>query len=146
MYKKDLVKNYETPPPPGNPREVEAWGLTQAALRLKAAQEQNEPEAIRAAVRINWQLWTILQAELLAPECALPEDLRANAISLSAFIDKQSMDLISDPVVEKLDILISINRELAAGLRTTPESDGVESKNEGEDQKDAPPSIGDLSV
>ena len=146
MYKKDLVKNYETPPPPGNPREVEAWGLTQAALRLKAAQGQDDPEVIRAAVRINWQLWTILQAELLAPECALPEDLRANAISLSGFIDKQSMDLISDPVVEKLDILISINRELAAGLRTTPEGDVAGSQEDGEAQGDTPPSIGDLSV
>lgn len=111
-----------------------------------AAKEQNDPDAIRAAVRINWQLWTILQAELLAPECTLPEDLRANAISLSGFIDKQSMDLISEPVVSKLDILISINRELAAGLRTNPDAGSKKTaENEAKDG-DKPPSLGDLSV
>jgi len=113
---------------------------------LKAAKEQKDPEVIRAAVRINWQLWTILQAELLAPECDLPEDLRANAISLSGFIDKQSMELIGDPVVAKLDVLISINRELAAGLRTNPEGDTEDPAEDAEGKSDTPPSLGDLSV
>ncbi|MCW9034120.1 MAG: flagellar biosynthesis regulator FlaF [Rhodospirillales bacterium] len=143
MNKKDLVKNYETPPPLGNPREIEAWGLTQAALKLKTAVDDGDPEVIRAAIRINWQLWTILQGELLDPECPLPDDIRANAISLSNFVDKQSLDLIASPITSKIDILISINRELAAGLRTKP-SNGNDAAEAADDQQ--PPPLGDLSA
>ncbi len=143
MNKKDLIKSYETPPPPGNPREIEAWGLTQAALKLRDAMNDGDPEVIRSAIRINWQLWTILQGELLDPDCPLPDDLRANAISLSSFVDKQSLDLISSPEVSKIDILISINRELAAGLRTKPET-GEKTVEPTDDQQASP--IGDISA
>ena len=75
-------------------------------------------------VRINWRLWTILQAELLDPECQLPDDLRANVLSLAQFIDKHTLDIIAEPKPEKLDVLIAINRELAGGMFTTPHQDG----------------------
>lgn len=120
MYKKELVKNYSTPPLPGNPRAVEAWGLTQAAIRMKDAQDTNDREAILAAVRLNWQLWTIIQAELLSPECTTPIGLRTNALSLAKFIDKHTVDIIGGPEAKKLEILITINRELAGGLYETP--------------------------
>ncbi len=139
MYKKGLVKSYATPPLAGNPREVEAWGLTQAAIRMKAAQETGDSEAIRAAVRLNWQLWTIIQAELLSPQCTTPIELRTNALSLAKFIDKQIVEIISDAKPEMLDILITINRELASGLYETPKEndDKTTGKTSGED---APPS------
>lgn len=139
MYKKGLVKSYATPPLAGNPREVEAWGLTQAALRMKDAQATADPEAIRAAVRLNWQLWTIFQAELLSPQCTTPIDLRTNALSLAKFIDKQIVDIISDATPEKLDILITINRELASGLYETPKESGDDSTGKSSG-KDATPS------
>ncbi len=146
MYKKGLVKSYATPPLAGNPREVEAWGLTQAAIRMKGAQETGDPEAIRAAVRLNWQLWTIFQAELLSPQCTTPIDLRTNALSLAKFIDKQIVDVISDAKPEKLDILITINRELASGLYETPKESGDDSaeKSAGDDANppQTPPSGG----
>lgn len=120
MYRKDLVKSYSTPPAAGNPREVEAWALTQAALRMKAAQESKDVDAMMAAIRLNWQLWTIIQADLLDPACPLPDDLRSNALSLANFIDKQTMEFFSSPIPAKLGILISINRELAGGLYQKP--------------------------
>ena len=84
-----------------------------------------------------------MQGELLDPECPLPDDIRANAISLSNFVDKQSLDLIANPITSKIDILISINRELAAGLRTKP-SDGNDAVEAAEDQQHSP--LGDLSA
>ncbi len=69
-------------------------------------------------VRVNWRLWTILQAELLDPECQLPDDLRSNVLSLAQFIDRHTLDIIADPKPAKLDVLIAINRELAGGLFT----------------------------
>jgi flagellar protein FlaF len=121
MQKKSLPKGYATAPLPGNPREVEAWALVQAALRLKDARDTNNTEAMLAAVRLNWQLWTIIQSELLAPDCPVPADIRGNVLSLSAFIDKRSVDFIADPQPKKLDILININRELAGGLYAKPQ-------------------------
>ena len=103
--------------------------MTQAALRLKAAKESKQTEDILAAVRINWQLWTILQAEMLDPDCPLPADIRSNGVSLANFIDKHSMELISNPVVAKLDVLININRELAAGLRAVPQTEEAQEES-----------------
>ena len=76
------------------------------------------------AVRVNWRLWTILQAELLDPQCQLPDELRGNVLSLAQFIDKHTVDIIAEPKPEKLDVLIAINRELAGGLFTMPPEAG----------------------
>lgn len=99
---------------------IEAWALTQAALRMKDAKASGSHQDILAAARLNWRLWTIFQAELLSPECVVPDGIRANVLSLANFIDKHTLNLISDVKPEKLDILISINRELAGGLYATP--------------------------
>lgn len=144
MYKKDLVKSYETPPPEGNPRKVEAWALTQAALKMKAAKEDGDREQMLTAIRLNWRLWTVFQAELLSPECPVPDDIRSNVLSLSDFVDKHTLDFISQPIPEKLDVLISINRRLASGLYTDPKRAG---EGDGESAKDnSPLSTGDISA
>lgn len=115
-----MVKNYATPPASGNPREVEAWALTQAALRMIDAQESGDRAAMLAAVRLNWQLWTIIQSDLLDPQCPVPLDLRSNGLSLANFIDKHTVEFLGKPAPEKMNILISINRELAGGLYQKP--------------------------
>jgi len=96
--------------------------LTQAALRMKAAREANDREQMLAAVRVNWRLWTIIQAELLDPQCPVPMDIRTNVLSLAQFVDKHSVEVVGKPAAGQLDILIAINRELAGGLFTTPRS------------------------
>lgn len=121
MPNTNLVKSYTSTPQPGNPRATEAWALTQAALRLKDAREAADRQAMLAAVRLNWRLWTIFQAELLDPDCMLPEGLRGNVLSLANFVDKHSVEVVARPQPEKLDILISINRELAGGLNEVPD-------------------------
>lgn len=110
------------PAPTSDPRQVEGWALTETALRMKAAQQQ-QPEnesALLLAVRTNWRLWTIFQASLLEPDCPLPSDLRSNILSLANFVDKHTAGILADPTPAKLDILIRINRELAGGLLTPP--------------------------
>lgn len=87
---------------------------------MRAAQESNDTAAILAAVRVNWQLWTIIQSELLAPDCPLPMDIRQNVLSLANFIDKHTVGVLGQPSAQKLNVLISINRELAGGLHATP--------------------------
>lgn len=44
-------------------------------------------------------------------------------ISLCNFVDKVTVNFISDTDPEKLNVLININREIASGLLTTPPGD-----------------------
>lgn len=90
---------------------------------MKAAQESNDTEAMLSAVRLNWQLWTIIQSELLSPDCPVPLDIRQNVLSLANFIDKHTVGFIGQPVPAKLNVLVSINRELAGGLYAHPDAD-----------------------
>jgi flagellar protein FlaF len=46
----------------------------------------------------------------------LPVGLRQNVANLGIFVFKQTLAILADPKPEKLDSLIRINRELAAGL------------------------------
>lgn len=121
MSIKPYAQQYQSVPAGGNPRQTEAWALTEAARRIKDAQrEPVDTEAFLAAVRLNWRLWTIFQAELTSPDCTVPLDIRHNVLSLCNFVDKRSVAIIADPTPDKANILININRELASGLFTTP--------------------------
>ncbi|HJO74494.1 MAG TPA: flagellar biosynthesis regulator FlaF [Rhodospirillales bacterium] len=107
---------------------------------MREAQESTDPETMLAAIRLNWQLWTIIQAELLSPECTTPIELRNNALSLAKFIDKHTVEFISQPEAKRLDILISLNREIAGGLYETPKEEGGEARpGPAEDSKGEPP-------
>lgn len=122
MYRKDAVKKYAAPPAAGNPREAEAWAMSQAALRMMSAKEQNDKQAMVDAARLNWRLWTIIQADLLSPESSVPDDIRSNMLSLSNFVDKHTVAFLAQPRPEKLDVLINIDRELARGLYERPDA------------------------
>ncbi len=104
----------------GSPEQTLAWGLTTTARRLAAAQaEGTTREELLDAVRLNWRLWTIIQAEQSDPDCATPKTLREGLLNLSNFVDKRSVDLLARPDPAKLEVLISVNRNIAAGLLGT---------------------------
>ncbi len=111
----------------GNPRATEARAFMEAARRLSEAQKivDDEPETYRAALRLNWRLWTIIQTDVSGPDNPLPADLKANVISLSIFVDKHTLSALGEPAASKLDVLININRNLAAGLMTNPDEPGT---------------------
>jgi len=112
---------YTNRPQSDDPRDVEAWGLTEAARRLiHAAQKPEEPEMLRAALSLNQRLWTIFQTSMVDPECPLPRDVRDNILALSIIVDRQTFDRLIDLDVTKLDRLIEINRNVAAGLSQRP--------------------------
>ena len=131
MSNKKFLKSYATPTPGASaPGEIEAWGLTQAALRLSEAQEKAEKQAMIDAVRLNWRLWTIFQAELLDPDSTVQTDIRTNILSLAQYIDKHTVDFLAKPSPDQLDTLININRELAMGLYEQPAAPAEESTPE----------------
>jgi flagellar protein FlaF len=105
-------------------RDVEAEVLTKAALKLKACQDnvtRNGHDAnLDAALKYNQRVWCIFQAELENPGNPLPTTLKIDLLRLVAFIDKRTLETIAYPSPEKLTILININNNIAAGLRTRP--------------------------
>lgn len=102
-------------------RESEAQALLEAARRLDAA--VGDRDAYRAALRLNWRLWTIIQADVSGDDSPLPDEIRQNILSLSVFIDKHTVSALADPSDRKLRVLIDINRNIAAGLMTSAEGD-----------------------
>jgi flagellar biosynthesis activator protein FlaF len=109
------ARGYQRTPEPGNPARSEAWALLEAARQLN--QTKDGPiDAFRVALRANWRLWTIFQASLIEPDCALPPELRGNLLGLANFIDKQTVDLLAKPDPAKVEVLVNINRQISEGL------------------------------
>jgi len=101
-------------------RELEAAALFKAARLLESCRDAwaapDHAAKLDEALRYNQRLWTIFQVELQRPDHDLPNELRLNLLRLSAFVDRRTFDLISEPAPEKLDALIGINRNIASGL------------------------------
>jgi flagellar biosynthesis activator protein FlaF len=105
-------------------REIEAAALTRCALMLAHCQQNwdtpDRDEVLSGALRINQRVWSILQAELVQDDNPLPIEIRNNLLTLSVFIDKRIIEVMAYPEPEKLQIIIDININLAAGLRGSP--------------------------
>ncbi len=101
----------------GSPRETEGRALLESARRMAEAQKKPEDKrALKEIARLNWRLWTIFQAEVTQPDCPLPPDLRKNMLDLCNFVDKQTVKILAKPEAAAFDVLININRQIAAGL------------------------------
>lgn len=106
----------------GSPRETEGRALLEAARRLDSSRQQPfDKNAMLETVRLNWRLWTIFQSEASSPESPLPDDIKENVIKLCNFVDKHTVQILSDADPDKLDVLININKNIAAGLLTQSE-------------------------
>ncbi|MEY8802214.1 flagellar biosynthesis regulator FlaF [Leisingera sp. XS_AS12] len=94
-YKKTL-KTTETP------RAMERRILNQINARLLAQQEEYDTAAeggprlgilagtLRQAVHDNLRLWLAYKADLSNPNNALPEEMRANLLSLAIYVENQT--------------------------------------------------------
>jgi len=103
-------------------RELEASVLSRAGIMLKQVQENwdatDRDKKLVDAIKFNQKVWSFFQAELSDPENPLPKKLRENILNLSVFVDKQLFEVLAYPDPEKLSIVIDINFNIAAGLRT----------------------------
>ena len=101
-------------------RETEARVLTQAAIKLQVCQKNwrdGNFEELDAALKYNQKIWSIFQGELSKPDNPLPTPIKSDLLKLAGFIDKRIFETMSFPSPEKLDIIIKINQNIAAGLR-----------------------------
>lgn len=72
---------------------------------------------MRGALTYNRRLWTIFSTSATAADNPLPDAIKQNIGNLGLFVFKQTISAEARKEPEMLTSLISINRELAAGLR-----------------------------
>lgn len=103
-------------------RELEASVLSRAGLMLKSVKDNwdapDREQKLLEAIKFNQKVWSFFQAELTDPENPLPKNLREDILNLSLFIDKRLFEVMAYPDPEKLSIVIDIDFNIAAGLRT----------------------------
>ena len=100
-----------------NKREMDAAAFSQAAYVMdQARQKLNDKELGERALKYNQMLWSIVQNDVSQPDNALPEELKANLMSLSIYVDKQTTTGLKDPSDELFDSLINMNLNIAEGL------------------------------
>lgn len=101
-----------------SPRELEALLLLKAASQLQAIRDdwERKRQSLDDALLYNRKLWTVFLTSATSAENPLPVDVRQNVANLGLFVMNQTISIIADRRPEPLGSLISINRELAAGL------------------------------
>ncbi len=101
-------------------REIEARALLKSAKMLQEirnAFDNATTDEIETALHYNRQIWMMFYDTAIENKGQEhTSSLRSNIINLANFIFKRETEIRSAPKAEKLDALISINREIAAGL------------------------------
>jgi flagellar biosynthesis activator protein FlaF len=102
-----------------SPRELESNLLLKAAARLQAVidrWDQNRSD-LDGALLYNRKLWMVFLGSAMSDDNPLPLEIRQNVANLGMYIMSQTIAVTSNPQVEIVRSLVTINRELAAGLR-----------------------------
>jgi flagellar protein FlaF len=104
------------------PRELEASLLLKAASKLQSVYDRwnEDPKGLDEAVLYNRRLWTVFLDAVLERDNPLPMTVRQNIANIGVFVMGETHSLMTNPKPGHLVPLISINRELAAGLRGSP--------------------------
>lgn len=104
-----------------SPRELEASLLSRSAGRLQRIRDFWEAERadLKQALEFNYKLWALFMTSAAKDDNPLPVPVRQNIANLGIFVMNHTRDIFAGPEAKKLDVLININRELAAGLRTS---------------------------
>jgi flagellar biosynthesis activator protein FlaF len=68
------------------------------------------------AIEYNRKLWMVFVNDAMNDAHPLPQEIKNNIASLGVFVFKRSTDILVEPTPAKIQILIDINRNIAAGL------------------------------
>lgn len=103
----------------GNPRDLEANLLSKSALNLQRIRENWDlaDAELASALKFNRKLWNVFLNSATREENPLPAPIRQNIANLGLFVLSHTIKLEVRPEPSRLDVLITINREVAAGLR-----------------------------
>ena len=100
-------------------REREAALLIKAAGQMQRARESwdTSGDEWSGALTYNRKIWTIFLTSVTRDDNPLPAPIRQNIANLGLFVMNETREMTEAPQPQKFDALISINRQLAAGLR-----------------------------
>jgi len=102
-----------------SPRDLEANLLSKSAGTLQRIRDNwdDDRSELADALLYNRKLWTLFVESVTKDDNPLPAAIRQNVANLGLFVLKQTVDMQREPERQKLESLININREVAAGLR-----------------------------
>jgi flagellar biosynthesis activator protein FlaF len=100
-------------------RERESALLMKAAAGLQKIKDEwpDSYDNLKPALTFNRKLWTIFMAAVAKEDNPLPQDVRQNVANLGLFILNQTREMLIEPRPQKLDVMVRVNRQIAAGLR-----------------------------
>ncbi|WDR05411.1 flagellar biosynthesis regulator FlaF [Devosia rhodophyticola] len=102
------------------PREREAALLVKAAAGIQRTRDAWPVDFAELvdALTYNRKLWTIFMSSATEQEGGLPAPVRQNIANLGIFILNETREILENPQdPARLEGLVNINRQLAAGLR-----------------------------
>ncbi len=106
----------------GDQRSLEGKILLKSARQLEelskrmAAGDKPTLEEIDFPLEYNRKLWMVFVNDTMNDSHPLPQEIKNNIASLGVFVFKRTVDVLGDPTPAKLQALIEINRNIAAGL------------------------------
>lgn len=107
-------------------RALEGKVLLKSARQLEdlskrlASDEKVPLTDIGDTIEYNRKLWMVFVNDTMNDEHPLPQEIKNNIASLGVFVFKRSTEVLIDTTPEKLQVLIDINRNIAAGLMKKP--------------------------
>jgi flagellar protein FlaF len=101
------------------PRELEAALLLKAAFKLQSLIDDwtKAGTELKPALTYNGRIWSILATSATEPTNPLPPAIKQSIAQLAVVIFQRIFDVSEDPSADKLNLLVRINRDVAAGLR-----------------------------
>jgi flagellar protein FlaF len=101
-----------------SPRDLEAQALLMAARKLVEVQNdwKGPDKRMHAALLFNRRLWTIFMSAAESDDNPQPIEIRQNIRNIALFVMQRTIELQTNPSPEKMQSLIDINSNIAAGL------------------------------
>ncbi|TVR78132.1 MAG: flagellar biosynthesis regulatory protein FlaF [Rhodospirillales bacterium] len=106
-----------------SPRQLEAEVLLKAARNLEMVRRDwtdDVPDGLDPALLYNRKLWTVLADAVADDSNPLSLEIRNAVANLAVFVFKRTVEVQAGPVPSRLDVLIEINKQVAAGLLQSP--------------------------
>jgi flagellar protein FlaF len=101
-----------------SPREIEAQALLKAARQLQEVQANwvGPDKNMHNALLFNRRLWSIFMSAVESDDNPQSLEVRQNIANIGVFVLKQTVEMQINPDPAKLNSLIDINCNIAAGL------------------------------
>lgn len=105
-----------------SPRDHEANLLSRSATNMQLVRDawDIDNSGLDEALDFNRKIWSVFLTSVTGTENPLPDAIKQNIANLGIFVMKHTLEVKALPEPRKLDPLININRQLAAGLRNQP--------------------------